>query len=303
MGKVAFLFAGQGAQKPGMGKSLAECSRAAAAVMAMADTIRPGTSAQCWTGTQEELNRTVNTQPCLFCADLMAAEALKERGVIPDAVAGFSLGEIPALTFAGALNAEDAFRFVVRRGETMDACAAANPGAMFAVIKLDTARIEEICAGLSECWPVNYNSAAQTVVACAKDQADALSSAVKAAGGRAMPVAVSGAFHSPYMNEASQTLAAEFADMAFCTESMPVYANRTAQCYEGLTQLFEQVNHPVQWQKTVENMAAAGIDTFIEVGPGKTLSGLVSRILPDANVYRVEDAETLESTLEALQNA
>ena len=134
--KTAFLFSGQGAQYPGMGKEIAQTSRAAASLFQMADSIRPGTSLQCFSGTAEELKQTINTQPCLFCVDLAVAKVLRENNVIPDFLAGFSLGEIPALAFGGYLNEEEAFRFVVRRAQFMDECGKRNPGTMFAVLGL-----------------------------------------------------------------------------------------------------------------------------------------------------------------------
>lgn len=151
MGKIALVFSGQGAQYPGMGKELYDCSPAAKAVYDMADSIREGTSNQCFNGTKEELSVTVNTQPTVFTADLAAAEAVKEKGIKIDYVAGFSLGEIAALGFSGIMSYEDAFKLVCKRAELMDKAANETPGTMVAVMKLTPERIEEIASEFDEC--------------------------------------------------------------------------------------------------------------------------------------------------------
>ena len=207
MGKIAFIFSGQGAQYSGMGKELYDFSPAAKAVYDMADNVREGTSRQCFEGTTEELCKTVNTQPCVFTADLAAAYALVEKGIKPDCVAGFSLGEIAALAFSKMLSDEEAFKLVCKRGELMDKAATENPGAMAAVMKITPQQVEEICSKFDKTYPVNYNSPAQTVVATTSENADKFCEAVKEAGGRAKLLAVSGAFHSPFMAKAADGLA------------------------------------------------------------------------------------------------
>ena len=206
MGKTVFVFSGQGAQVPGMGKSLYDNSAAAKAVFDMAESIRPGTLKQCFEGTKEELSETINTQPCVFAVDLAAAAAVAEKGIRPDYVAGFSLGEIAAIAFAGMITYEDAFRLVCKRSEVMDKAAKENKGAMAAVLKLTPEKVEEICSGFEKAYPVNYNSPAQTVVAASEDEIDELCAKVKAEKGKAVKLAVSGAFHSPFMNSASDAL-------------------------------------------------------------------------------------------------
>ena len=297
MGKIAFVFSGQGAQYTGMGKELYDCSPAAKSVFDMADSVREGTSAQCFEGAQEVLNRTVNTQPCVFAADLAAAAAVKEKGITPDYVAGFSLGEIAALGFSGILSYEEAFKLVCRRGELMDISAHEREGTMVAVLKLAPQKVEEIAAGFQDTYPVNYNSPAQTVVATSVENADKLADAVKEEKGRAVKLAVSGAFHSPFMNSASIGLAEYLDGVTLGTPDMPVYSNVTAQPYSGDYKelITKQVINPVQWQKTIENLVAEGVDTFIEVGVGKTLSGLIKKINSDVRVFNVENKETLEA--------
>ena len=297
MGKIAFVFSGQGAQYSGMGKALYESSPAAKAVFDMADGIRSGTSRQCFEGSMEELTRTVNTQPCVFTADLAAARALLEAGVQPDCAAGFSLGEIAALAFAGVLSDEDAFKLVCRRGELMDKAAKENPGAMAAVMKLPPETVEEICAAFGSTYPVNYNSPAQTVVATTTENAEAFCEAVKKAGGRAKLLPVSGAFHSPFMADAAAGLAEYIRDVGFADPKIPVYSDFTAKPYEGdYRELVRaQVESPVRWQSIIEDMAAQGVDTFIEVGVGKTLQGLIKRILPDAEALKCETPEEAQA--------
>ena len=188
MGKIAFVFAGQGAQYPGMGQELAQCSPAAAEIFAKLDALRPGTSAQCFGGTDEELKETKNTQPCMFAVELAAAAALEEGGLRADMAAGFSLGEIGALTYTRAVDLETGFHLVCRRGELMQAAAEEQPTAMAAVLKLSNEEVEQICAQFAQVYPVNYNCPGQVSVACAKEQLAPFSAAVKAAGAEAVSI-------------------------------------------------------------------------------------------------------------------
>ena len=303
MGKVAFVFAGQGAQYSGMGQSLCEVSPAAKAVFDQADALRPGTSEQCFTGTAEELSITKNTQPCLYCVDLAAAKALEEAGVTPDYVAGFSLGEIAALSFAGVFTEEQGFDFVCKRAEAMQKAGEENPGAMAAVLKLKNEQVEELCAGFEKVWPVNYNCPGQLVCAGEKSQIEEFCGKVAEAGGKAVPLAVSGGFHSPFMESASQTLKEVLEPMELSEAKVPVYANYTAQPYDGTAKelVAQQVKNPVRWQETVERLVELGVDTFIECGPGKTLCGLIRKTAKGVKTLNVQDAESLQAALEALK--
>ena len=297
MKKTAFVFSGQGAQYPGMGKELYECSPAAKAVFDMAEEIRPGTLKQCFESTKEELSITINTQPCVFITDLAAAAAVAEKGIKPEFVAGFSLGEIAAIAFAGILSYEEAFKLVCKRAELMDKAANENLGAMAAVMKITPERTEEICSKFNKAYPVNYNSPAQTVVAADVSEIDELCSMVKAEKGKAVKLAVSGAFHSPFMDSASEAMAEYLADKELKEPSVPVYANLTAEPYsDDFKKLISmQINHPVRWQKTVENMIAQGAERFIEVGVGKTLTGLIKKINADVEAVNIENKEGLDT--------
>ena len=303
MGKVAFVFAGQGAQYSGMGKELCEKSPAAQVVFDVADKLRPGTSEQCFAAPVEELSITKNTQPCLYCVDLAAARALEEAGVRPDYVAGFSLGEIAALTFAGIFEDRQGFDFVCKRGEAMQKAGEENPGAMAAVLKLTNQQVEALCQGFEKVWPVNYNCPGQLVCAGETSQIDAFCQKVGEAGGRAKKLAVSGGFHSPFMESASDALREVLEGEELREPKVPVYANFHAKPYtlgSAKELLVQQVKNPVRWQETVEALSALGVDTFIECGPGKTLSGLIRKTVKDATVLNVQDGESLSAALEAL---
>lgn len=301
MGKLAFLFAGQGAQTPGMGQSLFPLPGADAA-FAMAEALRPGTQQDCFAATPQRLAQTEVTQPCVFTVDLAAAQALVARGVSPQGAAGFSLGELPALTLAGAFSPEEGFRLVCRRGQLMANAARQNPGSMAAVLKLSAEETEALCARFSTISPVNYNCPGQLVVAGGTEEMPAFCDAVKQAGGMARPLAVSGAFHSPFMRGAATEFAALLQQTGMAAPTLPVYANLTGKPYAPpLAQtLANQIQSPVRWQATIQNMAADGFDTFIEVGPGKTLTGLAKRIVPGARLFNVQDEESLNQTLQAL---
>ena len=302
MSKIAFVFSGQGAQAPGMGKELYDCSPAAKAVFDLADSIRPGTSQQCFEGTQEELNVTINTQPCLFACDLAAAKAAQDRGIQPDCAAGFSLGEVAAIAFSGMLTEAEAFSMVCKRAELMNEAAQKNPGAMAAVMKLSPQQVETLCGPIENAWPVNYNSPKQTVVAASADTIDQVVEAASAQRGRAVKLAVSGAFHSPLMHSAADGLREYLASVSLREERLPVYANLTAEPYgeDKKETMAAQCENPVRWQKTIENMIANGVDTFIEVGVGKTLAGLIKKINPEVTVYQIENKEGLDAAAEAL---
>lgn len=299
MGKIAFVFAGQGAQYPGMGRELAQCSRAAAEIFQKVDALRPGTSEQCFSGTEEELKETKNTQPCLFAVELAAAAALAERGLKADMAAGFSLGEIGALTYTGAVDFATGFHLVCRRGELMQAAAEEQPTAMAAVLKLSNEDVEGLCAQFDQVYPVNYNCPGQVSVACAQAQLAPFSAAVKAAGGRALPLKVRGGFHSPFMASAAQGFAGVLAECQVGRPEIPLYSNCTGRVYAGDPKelLARQIASPVRWETIVRNMIAAGADTFLELGPGKTLCGLIGKIDKRVKTYALSTREDLETIL------
>ena len=311
MSKIAFVFAGQGSQFTGMGKTLYEESEAARSVFDMAQTLRPGTIEQCFGGSDEILSLTENTQPCLFAMDLAAAKALSEElseaGIEPDALAGFSLGELAALTYADAFsNMEAGFKLVCKRGKAMSLAAEKEKGTMAAVLKLKPETVEELCAGFEKIYPVNYNCPGQLVVAGKAEEMESFAGKVTSAGGRFMPLKVSGGFHSPLMEEAAQAVKEELKVMNMNIPKIPVYSNVTAQPYDGSSEgvlkglLYMQTKSPVRWQETIENMAKDGIDTFIEVGAGKTLCGLIKKTIKGANVMNIQEAADIAAVKEKL---
>jgi len=282
-----------------MGRDLYEKSRAARAVFDCAEKIRPGTIEQCFSGGSVELARTENTQPCLYCVDLAAASALREAGVSAGMLAGFSLGELAALAFSGAITYEDGFKLVCKRAELMQKASEAVSAGMVAVLTLSDSQVAAICGEFGNVYPVNFNCDGQVVVAGRKDDLEPFLRKVKESGGKAISLKVGGGFHSPLMAEASEAFAAELSAYDIRNPEITLYSNCTSKPYDGDVRelLSKQMRSPVLWRDTVENMILAGADTFIEAGPGKTLSGLISRISRDVRVFNVEDSGSLETTV------
>ena len=299
MNKIALLFPGQGAQYPGMGKPLYETERE---IFDMAEKFRPGITKICFEGTPDDLKKTENTQPCLYLAELAAANSLLRAGIEPDALAGFSLGEIVALAVGGAYSYDVGFEIVCRRGELMAKCSDKFETGMFAVLKLSNEEVERICSLHSDVYPVNYNCPGQVTVAGLKTALDAAKADFTAAGAKVIPLAVSGGFHSPFMDDAAEKFREFLAGRDVGLIEIPVWADCNAEPYgDDVWSLMEtQINHPVRFEQIIRNMADTGVDTFIEVGPGQTLSKFVKKILPDATTLHAETPEEIAAVKEVL---
>lgn len=299
MGKIAFVFAGQGDQYPGMGKALAERYEGASQVFEMCDRLRPGTSGQCFHGTEEELKETKNTQPCLFAMELAAAKVLEEADIHPDMVAGFSLGEIAACTVAGVVDEKTGFQLVCKRGELMQQAAEQFDTSMAAVVKLSQDTVEALCGRFEQVYPVNYNCPGQITVAGLSAEMTEFAAAVKSAGGRAIPLKVKGGFHSPFMKQAAEGFAGELAKVILQKPKVTLYSNVTAQPYGAQEDINEagllssQIGNPVRWEQIIRNMIADGVDIFIEIGPGKTLGNMISKIDSSVKMYSVAELDKL----------
>ncbi len=315
---VAILFSGQGSQYAGMGRSLCEASPAARRVYEEASSVLGWDVASLGASTPEEesarLAQTLYVQPAMLTLSLAALAALKERtGLTAGAFAGFSLGEYAALAAAGLVTLPDAVRLVSERARLMQEQCDCKPGAMYAVLGLDDAAVERVCAEISAAGPdafvaaVNYNCPGQVVVAGREESAALAAERLKAAGaGRVVKLGVNGAFHTPLMSTAALGLEAFARGLAFGAPlpGAVLYSNATGAAVDDIADvpayLSRHMTGPVRFRAELEAMAASGATAFVECGPGKVLCGLVRKTLPGALVVNVEDAKTLDAAAAAL---
>ena len=292
MGRIAFVFSGQGDQYAGMGKDLYDNYKYAAEIFDMCESLRPGILQMCFEGSEEELKETKNTQSCLFAMELAAAYTLISEGVEPEALAGFSLGEVTAATVAGIFDKKTGFELVCKRGALMQEASLKTDASMAAVVKLSAEEVIELSRKYENVYPVNFNCPGQVTVSGLSEQMTDFATAVKEAGGRALPLKVKGGFHSPFMKEA----AVSFEECIRKADPRPMkiklYSNMTARPYsENVVELLsKQICNPVKWQESVENMIKDGIDTFIEIGPGRTLTNMIKKINPAVKACTVYEA-------------
>jgi len=307
MSKTALLFAGQGAQVVGMGKDLAENSPTAKAWFDCANAaLGYDLASICFAGPEAELTKTEHAQPGIFLVSWAAFELLKER--VPalsfQATAGLSLGEFTALTAAGALSFEEGLKVVRQRGRFMQEACAATQGGMAAIIGLNEAATREVCAEAGVVL-ANLNCPGQLVISGATEKLAPACALAKAKGAlRALPLPVAGAYHSPLMASAQPKLEAELARVTLAPPTMPVIANVTAQPHGGpdaiRARLVEQVTSPVRWEESMRYLLGQGFTRFIELGPGRALSGFMKRIDKTAQILNVEDLATLDATTKVL---
>lgn len=286
--KTAYVFPGQGAQFSGMGKDLYDNSLKAREMMERANEILGFRITDImFSGSDEDLRATKVTQPAIFLHSVCLALCSDDLPA-PDMVGGHSLGEFSALVACGAVDFESALRLVAVRASEMQKCCEANPGGMAAIIGLPNEKVEEICAGTSGIViPANYNCNGQVVISGEKQAVEAACEAMKVAGAkRALPLSVSGAFHSPLMEAARVELGKAIEKTEVKTPSCPIYQNVTAKPETDPARikdnLLQQLTSPVKWTQTVENMLADGATTFRELGPGNVLQGLIKRIAASA---------------------
>lgn len=299
MGKTVFMFPGQGAQYVGMGQDFYEQIPVCREMFELAGRAAELDVAALCFEENEKINITEYTQIAMLVVEVAILKAVEERGIRPDIMGGLSLGEYGALTASGVMSEEDVFRIVRKRGIYMQE-AVPDGGAMAAVLGLDTAVIEKICAETAGTVSIaNYNCPGQIVITGESAAVQAASAKITEAGAKkCVPLKVSGPFHSAMLTGAGEKLAKELENVSIHDIRIPYIANVTADYVkdkEDVKPLLQrQVSHPVRWQQSVERMIADGADTFIEIGPGKTLSGFMRRINKDMKVYNVEKTEDLD---------
>jgi [acyl-carrier-protein] S-malonyltransferase len=308
-GAIAFLFPGQGSQEVGMGRALALASKAAAAVWAEADAaLGFPLSRLCFEGPAEDLGLTANTQPAVLTASVAAAAALAERGVSPDLAAGHSLGEYSALVVGGALRFAEAVRLVRRRGEFMQEAVPVGTGAMAALMGVDLAVAEQVCAEAAQGEVVgvaNINSPGQIVIAGHRSAVERAVAGAAARGARkSVMLPVSAPFHCALMKPAADRLAGELDRVTVSAPRIRIVRNVdggvTTSADEVKPFLVQQVASPVRWTDCVERLAREGATGFLEVGPGRVLTGLLKRTLDGVRGHAVEDPASLEKAVAAL---
>jgi len=312
MGKVAFVFPGQASQYAGMGKELAEKYPAARAVFAEADkALGFSISKICFEGTEDDLKLTANTQPAILTVSVAVHRVLAEKGLAPDFVAGHSLGEYSALVAAGSLQFADAVVLVRKRGTYMQDAVPAGVGAMAAIMGLSPAVVADACKRAAEgeiCSAANLNSPEQTVIsghAAAVKRAVEIASQLGAK--RAVMLPVSAPFHSALMTPAQQKLAQDLHKTEFGPLHPPLVTNVDADTIETGAEareaLIRQVTAPVRWEESVRTLIDEGVNTFVEVGPGRVLTGLLRQIERSVAALNVEDEKSLAATLEKITAA
>jgi [acyl-carrier-protein] S-malonyltransferase len=315
MAKIAYLFPGQGSQTVGMGADLCAHSPEALKVFDIADSyLGTKISTLCFYGPEETLRQTIYTQPALFATSVAALRALQAAGAPgPAAAAGHSVGEYAALVAAGAVSFETGLHLVERRAQEMHRAALAAPGAMAAVLGLPGVDVAAACeeAMRRETGPVqaaNFNGGGQVVISGTPDGVAAAGEIARTRGAkRVVALSVSGAFHSPLMSGAAQAMAHVLTETALQDPVIPVVANLTADYETEAEQvkinLAAQIDHPVRWEESMERLVADGYDTFVELGPGTVLAGLMKRIAPQMTVYGVGDSASVQAVASALSTA
>ncbi|CAN5246648.1 ACP S-malonyltransferase [soil metagenome] len=310
MSKLAYIFPGQGSQSVGMGKDLFDNFPASREVFEEADdALGFSLSEMCFGGTAEDLALTANTQPAILTTSVAAFRAMESEGFpMPDFVAGHSLGEYSALVAANAMGFSDAVKTVRKRGEYMQEAVPFGVGAMAAILGLPLETVEIACAEAAEeqvCSPANINSPAQIVIAGNAEAVDRACELLKERGAkRAIKLNVSAPFHCALMLPAQEKLAKDLAEIKFQNLRFPIIENVSAEINTNAeraeTALTEQVSNPVRWAQSIENLIIEEVNTFIEVGTGKILSGLVRQINRDVRSLNVENADSLKETLNNL---
>lgn len=312
MGKVAFMFPGQASQYPGMGKELAEKYSVARVVFEEADkALGFSISKMCFEGTEEGLKLTANTQPAILTVSTAAYRVLEEKGIAPDFVAGHSLGEYSALVAAGSLKFADAVKLVYKRGSYMQEAVPAGQGAMAAIMGLSPAVVVDACKRAADgevCSPANLNSPEQTVIS---GNSGAVKRAVEIASQlgakRSMVLPVSAPFHSALMMPAQQKLEKDLAATQLADLQVPLVTNVDADTIrsgdEARSALVRQVSMPVRWEESMRLLLDEGVNTFVEVGPGRVLTGLMRQIERSVATLNVEDEKSLLATIEKIAAA